>query len=62
MIRVGVELELDNEFAFEKELHKSIALLYEWLDDELSLQPEHLKEQILDGCNNLSTNYLERSI
>lgn len=60
MIRVGLELIVDNVFAFEKEIDKSTLLLYEWLDDELKLQPEQLKEQILAGCDKLSINYQER--
>lgn len=57
MIRVGLELELNNEFEFEKELLKSIHLLDGWLDDELKRQPEQLRDAIITGCKNLSINY-----
>ena len=59
---MGTELEFTNCFEFEVEIHNSRTSLYNWLDEELNLQPEQLKEQILEGCDHLSMNYNKRGI
>jgi len=54
-----IEITFDDieDIDFEKEEHHAQFDLFEWLDDELELQPKELHNAVLNGEKDLSINY-----